>query len=127
MTVPLSFGGTMDSIKVDKAKLLDKLRENRAKHSDQFTKAAAGYRAKVIEVLEERLTEARSGKSPNLQFYLPLPIDQTKAYDRVIGMLEMSLDDVIELEEQEYQKYVMDEWSWSAQATTTNTMYTTSH
>jgi hypothetical protein len=113
----------MNAIKVKKDELLEKLRANRATHSAQFEKAASGYRRKVIEVLESRLVDARSGKLPALIFNLPLPVDQTKAYDRAIGMLEMSVDETIELEEHDYQQYVLDEWQWSASATATNSFY----
>lgn len=113
----------MNAIKVKKAELISKLRENRANHSAQFEKAATGYRAKVIETLESRLKDARAGKLPNLMFALPLPVDQTKAYDRAIGMLELSVDEIIELEEHDYQQYVLDEWNWSASTTMTNSMY----
>lgn len=113
----------MNAIKVHKEALLAKLRENRTKHSAQFEEAAEGYREKIIEVLGERIAAARKGKLPTLIFNLPMPIDQTKAYDRAIGMLEMTVDDVIELEEQDYQQYVLDEWTWSASTTASNSVY----
>lgn len=113
----------MNAIKVKKDELLNKLRANRETHTTQFDKAAAGYRKKVIEVLESRLAEARDGKLPALIFNLPMPVDQTKAYDRAIGMLEMSVETEIELEEHDYQQYVLDEWSWSASTTITNSFY----
>lgn len=113
----------MNDIKVKKDELLAKLRANRETHSAQFEKAAAGYRKKVIEVLESRLKDARSGKLPVLIFNLPMPVDQTSAYDRAIGMLEMSVEDIIELDEHDYQQYVLDEWNWSASVTASNTFY----
>lgn len=113
----------MNAIKVKKAELLSKLRANRATHSAQFDRAAKGYRKRVIAELTSRLKDARAGKLPQLFFNLPMPVDQTKAYDRAIGMLELSVDDVIELEEHDYQQYVLDEWSWSAQTTATNSFY----
>lgn len=113
----------MNAIKVQKAELLEKLKGNRAAHSAQFDQASAGYRAKVIEALESRLKDARAGKLPQLIFNLPMPVDQTKAYDRVIGMLELSVEDIIELEEHDYQQYVLDEWSWSHATTASNTFY----
>jgi hypothetical protein len=113
----------MNAIKVKKSELLDKLKTNRAAHSAQFEKAVVGYRVTVIKVLEQRLEEARKGKLPQMIFNLPLPVDQTKAYDRAIGMLELSVDDHIDLEEHDYQQYVLDEWGWSAATTATNASY----
>lgn len=114
----------MNAIKVQKASLLDKLKANRETHRAQFEEAAKLYRDEVIEVLEERIKDARKGRLPNLVFQLPLPVNQTAAYDRAIGMLEMSVDDVIELEEEDYRQYVLDEWTWSQHATISNSYYT---
>ncbi len=113
----------MNAIKVKKATLLAKLRKNRERHEGQFEKAAAGYRKKVIQVLEQRIAEARAGKLPALIFNLPMPLNQTAHYDRAIGMLEMTVERVIELEEHDYQQYVLDEWSWSAGTSATNSFY----
>lgn len=113
----------MNAIKVKKDVLLSKLRENRRTHSTQFEKASNGYRTKVIEALEAQLKDARAGKLPRLIFNLPMPIDQTAAYDRAIGMLELTVEKIIELEEHDYQQYVLDQWSWSAQTTATNSAY----
>lgn len=113
----------MNAIRVNKVTLLEKLRENRAKHRQQFDEAAEGYREKAIEVLTERLDEARKGKLPAMVFHMPMPINQTAQYDRAIGMLEMSLDTEIDLEEHDFQQYVQDEWGWSAATTATNSAY----
>lgn len=113
----------MNAIRVKKDDLLAKLRANRENHKAVFDKAAEGYRAKVVSVLEERIADARQGKLPTLIFNLPMPMNQTAQYDRAIGMLEMTIEDTIELEEHDYQQYVMDEWGWSAATTATNSFY----
>lgn len=77
----------------------------------------------MIDVLGQRIDEARRGKLPTLLFNLPMPMNQTAAYERVIGMLEMTVDEVIELEESDYQQYVLDQWGWSAATTATNAFY----
>jgi hypothetical protein len=114
----------MNAIKVEKAKLLVKLGQNLASHKKTFDEAMEGYHEKVQAWLEERLTSAKKGRLPDMLFNLPHPIDQTKDYRRAIAMLEMSVDDVIELDEHDFQCYVQDEWSWSRQTATTNSLYT---
>jgi hypothetical protein len=113
----------MNAIKVNKADLLVKLRTNRATHLDQFERASERFLKIVTAELEGRLAEARKGKVPNLAWAHPMPVNQTKEYDKAIGMLEMSIEDVIELEEHDYKNYVLDEWSWSAQTTASNSRY----
>jgi hypothetical protein len=54
---------------------------------------------------------------------LPEPQDHTIDYDRVIKMLEMSVDSLIELDEGAFDQYVMDNWSWKGDALATNEMY----
>ncbi len=103
--------------------VLAKLRTNRAEHRKIFLEAQQGYRNKVIEVLEQRLTEARSGKRVRHQFQITEPADMTKHYDRAIAMLEMTTQETVELDGGDFSKYILDEWDWSDQFKTSNTMY----
>lgn len=113
----------MESIKVKKEELLNVLRENRTKHRHIFEEAIEGYRKTVIAEFERRLDDAKAGRKIDIRFTLPQPVDQTKDYDRAIGMLEMTIDDVIHLEEIEYRQYVMDDWSWKQSFLTSNSTY----
>ncbi len=51
------------------------------------------------------------------------PIDQTKEYDRAVRMLELAVDENIELTEQQFANYVMDEWQWSQHFMAMNSLY----
>jgi hypothetical protein len=51
------------------------------------------------------------------------PKDQTKDYDRIIGMLEADTEPTITLDEADYRRYVQDEWDWTSQWKTTNAAY----
>ena len=51
----------------------------------------------------------------HVRFSLPAPESHELEYQRVIGMLEMCVDDTIWIEEDEYACYVMDHWSWKRQ------------
>lgn len=105
----------MQAIKVDRKELLNKLTENRDTHRALFLEAQAGYRHAVIDILEQRLAEARAGRSFNYHISLAVPSDQTRDYNRVIAMLEMSLGDAVELSEEDFAQYVQDDWSWKRQ------------
>ena len=113
----------MKPILVKKSDLLTVLKKNRDSHRDLFLKAQQGFRRKAIARLDEMLERAKAGKEIELYVSLQAPIDQTADYDRVIGMLEMSIEDKIELDERSYQQYVLDEWTWSAATTHLNTSY----
>ena len=96
--------------------LIKKLKANREKHSENFEAALVVYHKKVIEVLDEALEAARTGKEYKTYFNLVKPENMLDEYDEVIGMLEMSLgttSSTIELTQDQYRNYVLDNWSWS--------------
>jgi hypothetical protein len=115
----------MEKMKFDKEKLLVTLRENRASHRKIFLEACEGYLKKAIELLEQKLASARKGERISMHFSLQQPVDQTKEYDRAIRMLEMSTDTIVELEEHDFQQYVMDDWAWKGQFLASNSAYST--
>lgn len=113
-------------IKVEKEKLLDILRTNREQHRAIFEEALEGWKAQVLERLEEMVKLAREGKVRDATIDLPRPSDHTSDYDRVIGMLELDVDDHVELDDQEYATYVQDDWGWRQRFLTSNSGYSQS-
>lgn len=113
----------MKTVTVAKDKLQNVLKANRFEHRHNFEEAQKGYRAKAIEVLDKALQDAREGRKIRTYIELEAPIDQTKDYDRAIQMLEMSVDENIQLSEQEFAEYVLDDWSWKHQFTATHALY----
>jgi len=113
----------MQTVKIQRLKLLETVKTNRSNHRDLFLKAQDGYRTQVITELDEMLQEARDGKRIRRVVQLTEPIDQTNEYDRVIMMLEMSVDDVVELTAHEFDCYARDKWQWSQNVNVTNSFY----
>ncbi len=105
----------MEKIRVSKSKLLSVLKTNRAKHREIFLKAQKEYRKAAIKELDAMLAEARDGKKIRRSVNLIQPQDHTSDYDRAIRMVEWSIDDNIELSEQEFAWYVQNHWSWFQQ------------
>ena len=112
----------MKAIKVSKDSLLSALRANREKHAAEAKEAHEGYVIQVKAGLRKALREIKTGKITT-SLGLHAPIDNTADYDRAIQMMEMSVDDTIELTEQEFRQYVQDEWSWRAAAALLNSTY----
>ena len=115
----------MHAVTVNKDQLLGVLRENRDKHRSIFIEAQQGYREAVIHELDSMLADAKAGKKIQRAITLREPVDQTADYDRVIRMMEMSVDTEIDLEEHEFNMYVLDEWSWKQNFTASNYAYST--
>lgn len=113
----------MRTVKVNKAKLIETVTENRSHHRSIFLEAQKGYRKQAIELLDASLKRARAGTKFKMSFMLPAPIDQTGEYDKALEMLKWSVDETIEIGEQAFRQYVLDDWSWSQQCSTTNSAY----
>lgn len=67
----------------------------------------------MIAELDKRLAAARSGGRIDLGFHLPEPVDYTEEYDAAIQMIEWELSDEIDLDEESFQKFVLNRWSWA--------------
>ena len=115
----------MRTVNVKKTELLETLTVNCQHHRQEFLVALECYRMEAIEVLEDAIDDAKAGKRIMTATHLTEPMDMTREYKKVIMMLQMSVDEEIELTNTEVQNYVMDDWSWSAQASASNTAYTT--
>ena len=102
----------MRTVTIERKKLLGILRENRNTHEDEYKDAYAGYLTTCVERLETLLSEFKAGDREMVNWGERPPHSQVKDYDRVIRMLELSVDDIIELTSEEFANYVQDEWHW---------------
>jgi len=113
----------MKAIKVNKVDLIQILEKNRKEHRAIFEEALEGYKKAIIAELERRLVRAKKGKIIDHIINVQQPTDQTKDYDRALGMLKMSLENEVELTEQDYRSYVLDDWNWKSQFLASNAFY----
>ena len=113
----------MHTINIKRLELLAKIMSNRKIHADEFKEAYTGYREQAIDAYNTILKEIKEGGKIRRGINLPEPQDHTKDYDRIITMLEMSSDKIIELDSSSFDQYVMDNWSWKESSSLTNSMY----
>lgn len=111
----------MKTVNVKVTELLEKVQANRNTHFATFEKACGAYRERAIAELDASLAQAKKGGKITRFISLPEPENHTDDYDRVIAMLQMSQDKIIEISEHDFSTYVMDNWAWSA-AFARNTM-----
>ncbi len=102
----------MNTIKVNKAELLEILVANLKKHESIYEKAFSNFRKKAIKEMEKNLKVAQKGGKVDLHISLPYPENHSDDYKRVIGMLQMSIEDSVSMTDSEYQTYVQDQWHW---------------
>lgn len=109
---------TMNQVVVEKARLIETIKANRTKHLEAFEEAAMGYRKAVAEMLENFKVQLEQQMATPIEICnafgkLEEPKNYLREYDRILQMLDMSVEDQIILAEHEFQQYVMDEWNWS--------------
>ncbi len=112
----------MKRVKVKKQELLAKVMANREIHVKEYKEACLGYREQAIKRIDEvmdrlkrQVSALKEGEAIALaavRFDLPVPESHKDDYDQVIAMLNMSVDDEIELDDEGFSQYVMDHWKW---------------
>lgn len=114
----------MRTVRITREDFIAKVSENRQNHRSIFDAAVTGYRARMIKELERRLHDVRRGHAFSGYLSLPEPEDHTEDYDRVLEMATLSVDELVELSEDEFSMYVMDQWNWTNAFTSTTERYT---
>jgi hypothetical protein len=118
----------MRKIRVDKADLIVKIREERAKHKALYDEAVIAYTEKFVEAAqkfaEESVNRARRGEG-FVQFgWLPVPEEHTEDFDRALQMLDWELGDAVDLDEADFATLVQNQWGWARAFASNTTSYT---
>jgi tetrahydromethanopterin S-methyltransferase subunit A len=119
----------MNSIKMKRLELLDIVRANKEKHITEFAESVIDYKALVLKNATLNLKLAKSGdleQFKGLKGAVAAPTSYEDSYKRAIRMLELSIEDIIEVEEDVFNQLVLDEWSWKRSFLVGNSMYKSS-
>ena len=116
----------MKTVKINKIQLLQILRDNKEKHLTDYEESVEDYVVLALKIAKDNLKVAKICDLDQLKRNRSLPnppICFEDTYNRNIRMLELSVDDVIELEEQLFNQLVLDEWAWKQAFTTSSLSY----
>lgn len=116
----------MKAVKIDKAELLGIVKENKEKHIADFAEAEEDYKEVVLKVCSENVKLATTGNLKDfekIQGVPRAPDSYENDYTRAIRMLELSVEDTIEVEQDIFNQLVLDEWSWKTSFSMTNATY----
>lgn len=104
----------MHSVKINRKELLSIVKENAKKHVADYDEAVEDFKVAVVKVAKANLKIANSGDITTFNFQrMPAtPVNYADNYSRAIRMLELSVEDVIEVEEHIFNQLVLDEWGW---------------
>ncbi len=103
-------GEIMLSMNFDVQKMRTTIQANRDKHAIDYEKMVADYKHKMTDVLNGKLAKLKAGDmvSPDIQI-LP-PFNYLDEYDQALGMLSATTDTTIALDNDEWHRYMLDNW-----------------
>lgn len=113
----------MNTIEIHRDKLLPIVKENQRKHDEIYSAAVSGYWVKAEEVLTKKLAQVQAKEKIDNYLGLAYPENHTDDYSRVISMIELSHQDVLDLSQQEFDCYVRNQWGWRNSFLTVNSFY----
>ena len=113
----------MQSVKVPRDELLSVLEKNLEQHIIDYNESMKGFREECLAALEKRIKLIEEEKTLDMKFNMSKPQSNEDDYKRVISMLKMSVDEVIELSSYEYDQYVLDNWQWKDSFLRSNQLY----
>ncbi len=109
-------------VKVQKSELITKIKENKKNHIEMYEKAVVAYRKVALKQLEEQTQRVKEGEL-DATLRLVTPENREKDYDKLLLMFEMEVEDVVELEQSEFNQYVHDEFDFAVRAMMSNRTY----
>ena len=115
----------MNSVKMNRKELLKIVKDNQKKHVVEFANSVEDYKVAVLKIATANLKLAKTADLAQFKFKaIPsAPVSYEDNYTRAIRMLELSVEDVIEIEEHIFNQLVLDEWGWKQQFTAMSAMY----
>lgn len=114
----------MKSVNIEREKLLGIVLENKTKHVAEYNEAVADFIAAVKLVAKQNLEAADTITIDNadtvLKSFPHSPTSYESNYTKAIRMLELSTDEIINVDETTFNQLVLDEWSWKHSFVTSN-------
>lgn len=116
----------MHAIKMKRLELLEIVRANKEKHIAEFTESVEDYKKLVLQIAQGNLKLAKTEDLDAFKKMKPTPsapVSYEDSYKRAIRMLELSVEEIIEVEEDVFNQLVLDEWSWKRSFTASTMSY----
>lgn len=125
----------MQKVRVNKTVLEVAIRQNLEVHKAAYVDAKEGWEKAVSKFLKSHYDSfvadgyLKDSDGEDVRYlHIPeKPENHSKDYERVLKMLEMSTETEIELTQQDFSRYVMDEWEWKSKFETSTSAYTSRH
>lgn len=118
----------MNAINMKRDELLAIVRKNAEKHIAEYLESVDDYKKLALQIAQANLKLAKSNELTEIAKIKALPsppVSYESEYKRAIRMLELSVDEVIEVEQDIFNQLVLDEWHWKRTWTMSNAVYKT--
>lgn len=110
------------TITVKKSQLIEQLKANKVNHIKEYEEAVIAYKEEALKQLNQQIKDVEQG-SLRATLNLVTPINNAAEYDKVIEMFEWEINEDVELEQSEFNEFVLDEFDFARDAKFANTMY----
>lgn len=99
------------------------IQRNLDKHKTDYADAIKGYYITLVETHQKILDLAKKQQDLKESTYLPKPKQYIAEYERILRMLDATESDQIPLNEQDFSRYVEDQWDWKTEFLASSTQY----
>ncbi len=116
----------MKTVKIKREELLAVVRENKEKHIAEYIESVEDFKKAVVVITKNNLKLVNTGELDSIAKVKNLPAVPTsyeQSYTRAIRMLELSIEDVIELDDTTFNQLVLDEWNWKSNFQLSGSLY----
>jgi predicted nucleic acid-binding OB-fold protein len=116
----------MNAIKMNRLELLEIVKANKEKHVTEFVESVEDYKNLVLKIAQANVKLAKTAdleQFKSIKAMPSTPVSYEDSYRRAIRMLELSVDEIIEVEEDVFNQLVLDEWSWKRSFTASTMSY----
>jgi hypothetical protein len=116
----------MNSVKMNRLELLQIVKDNATKHVADYDESVEDYKVAVLKLAKANLKLANTGELDQFMKIKNQPARPTNYadnYARAIRMLELSVEEIIEVEDHTFNQLVLDEWNWKQQFTAQSSLY----
>lgn len=113
----------METTLIEVSKLLEILKENRKNHLLEYAEASQDRINLFHATMKKATKEFKTlGKIPDSLNFPSVPLNESE-YNKAIRKLELETRSEIELNDYEFDRFVMDKWEWKNDFLRNATMY----
>jgi len=110
-------------ININKADLIAKIKENKQAHIKDYTEAVEAFKIQANNQIEKAGKHLESGELNEIKLNLKVPVNKESEYDKLVIMFEWEQKDIVELSQQEFNEYILDESDFAVAARLQNSTY----